>query len=575
MFDQKRRRVTPSISGSVASNDSDNNLDYDGEDGTRETASSSADGKLPHSLVEKKRRDKMSLLVTKLSDMIPMCGAMNRKLDKITVLRMCVQHLKSIRGNHFVSETSALQPGVLLGTHILKIAKKSIKGLVFVVACDRGKLLFVSVSVKDVLNCGHNDIFGQSLFDLLHQKDIMNVKDQLLSSGTRKVFIDARTLEPVNPDVVLPREPLPMVSSGSSRFFFCRMKNGSGQHLDSSADDCAESSSAAAAAGSKRRRQARTFTTLACSGYLKFWTSPKLPAAAQVPPEVPVGSSSTSSSSFAAASAGAAGGVGSAPPPANPTVVASEENSNLSCLVAVAHVPQVFGANDQASWQGIASGQGVTSIQQLCFSTRLSDDGRCLFVDTCVFTVTGHLPHNIVGTGFTDYVHDEDVSAVSSLLSEAIHAKGKITSSPFRFKRSDGTYTVVRCTAWCFVNPWTRDVEFITCTVSLVEDGTPIDDGSCGESRRRGPYTSESWLQEQQQQVTQIKYETPRSVDSSNTDQSYEEASPTVRATSEGSAVTPEDNDNDNQEMSIIMNILEADGGLGGRVDFTDLPWPL
>lgn len=49
-------------------------------------------------MVEKKRRDKMAQYVTDLSTMIPMCGVMQRKLDKITVLRMAVQHVKAIKG---------------------------------------------------------------------------------------------------------------------------------------------------------------------------------------------------------------------------------------------------------------------------------------------------------------------------------------------------------------------------------------------------------------------------------------------------------------------------------------------
>jgi len=67
-----------------------------------------------HSAIEKRRRDKMNHYITELSRIIPMCSRVTQKLDKLTVVRMAVEHTKLIKENmNVLSSGSQLRPSFI------------------------------------------------------------------------------------------------------------------------------------------------------------------------------------------------------------------------------------------------------------------------------------------------------------------------------------------------------------------------------------------------------------------------------------------------------------------------------
>uniref|UniRef100_A0AAR2K2P3 Aryl hydrocarbon receptor nuclear translocator-like protein 1 n=1 Tax=Pygocentrus nattereri TaxID=42514 RepID=A0AAR2K2P3_PYGNA len=205
-----------------------------------------------HSQIEKRRRDKMNSFIDELASLVPTCNAMSRKLDKLTVLRMAVQHMKTVG---------------LSETELLVCCPQAADGFLFVVGCDRGKILFVSESVYKILNYTQNDLIGQSLFDYLHPKDIAKVKEQLSSSDTapRERLIDAKTGLPVKTDIT----PGPSrLCSGARRSFFCRMKcNRPSVKMEDKdfPSTC-----------SKKKADRKSFCTIHSTGYLKSWPPTKM-----------------------------------------------------------------------------------------------------------------------------------------------------------------------------------------------------------------------------------------------------------------------------------------------------------
>lgn len=197
-----------------------------------------------HCEIEKRRRDKMNYYIMQLASVIPPFNNSSNnsnqsKIDKLTVLRLAVQHVKSLRSSlcsfsSFHLRPSFLSSGNLLKNLILQMASQEAQDNFFmVVSCDRGKVLFVSQSSKEILNQDQNELVGQCLFDLLHKDDVNKVKEQIsyFNLMPKEMLVDSKTLQPIKHNQrsslsLLQNQSNSTPQPGSRRSFFCRMRSG-------------------------------------------------------------------------------------------------------------------------------------------------------------------------------------------------------------------------------------------------------------------------------------------------------------------------------------------------------------
>uniref|UniRef100_A0A8C3SPF2 Aryl hydrocarbon receptor nuclear translocator like n=1 Tax=Chelydra serpentina TaxID=8475 RepID=A0A8C3SPF2_CHESE len=530
-----------------------------------------------HSQIEKRRRDKMNSFIDELASLVPTCNAMSRKLDKLTVLRMAVQHMKTLRGATNPYTEANYKPAFLSDDELKHLILRAADGFLFVVGCDRGKILFVSESVFKILNYSQNDLIGQSLFDYLHPKDIAKVKEQLSSSDTapRERLIDAKTGLPVKTDIT----PGPSrLCSGARRSFFCRMKC---NRPSVKVEDKDFPSTC-----SKKKADRKSFCTIHSTGYLKSWPPTKMGLDEDNEPD--------------------------------------NEGCNLSCLVAIGRlhphvVPQPVN--------------GEIRVKPTEYVSRHAIDGKFVFVDQRATAILAYLPQELLGTSCYEYFHQDDIGHLAEC-----HRQGKmIYNSVLRMRVLVSTYFSCMKRTLIYTERTNvldgGDAAFPQLAASPHSMDSVLQAGEGGPKRthptvpgipggtRAGAGKIGRMIAEEIMEIHRIRGSSPSSCGSSPLNitstpppdmsspggkKILNGGTPDIPSAgllsgqiqdnsgypySDNSSILGEnphigidmiDNDqgssspsNDEAAMAVIMSLLEADAGLGGPVDFSDLPWPL
>lgn len=366
-----------------------------------------------HSEIERRRRNKMTAYITELSDMVPTCSALARKPDKLTILRMAVAHMKSLRGTGNTSNDGTYKPSFLTDQELKHLILEAADGFLFVVSCDSGRIIYVSDSVTPVLNHSQSDFFNTCIYDLIHPEDVEKVREQL---STQESPNAGRILDLKTGTVKKEGHQSSMrLCMGSRRGFICRMKIGN-LPLDAISPNHLHRVRQRSGLGTSV--DGNQYAVVHCTGYIKNWP----PTGIQMERLEP-----------------------------------NDDNHSINncCLVAIGRL-QVTSIPNSADLMATNS--------QNEFISRHSMDGKFTFIDQRVTNILGYQPQELLGKICFEYYHPEDQSHMKESFKHVLNLKGQVMSVMYRFRAKNCDWVWFRTSSFAFHNPYTDDVEYIVCT---------------------------------------------------------------------------------------------------------------
>ncbi|KAK1327747.1 hypothetical protein QTO34_012653 [Cnephaeus nilssonii] len=390
-------------------------MDFDDEDGEGPSKFSREN----HSEIERRRRNKMTQYITELSDMVPTCSALARKPDKLTILRMAVSHMKSMRGTGNKSTDGAYKPSFLTEQELKHLILEAADGFLFVVAAETGRVIYVSDSVTPVLNQPQSEWFGSTLYEQVHPDDVEKLREQLCTSENS---MTGRILDLKTGTVKKEGQQSSMrMCMGSRRSFICRMRCGNAplDHLPLSRITTMRKRFRNGL-GPVKEGEAQ-YAVVHCTGYIKAW------------------------------------------PPAGMTI--PEEDAEVGqgskyCLVAIGRL-QVTSSPVCVDMSGMA----VPTE----FLSRHNADGVITFVDPRCISVIGYQPQDLLGKDILEFCHSEDQSHLRESFQQVVKLKGQVLSVMYRFRTKNREWLLLRTSSFTFQNPYSDEIEYLICTNTNVK----------------------------------------------------------------------------------------------------------
>ncbi|KHJ48166.1 Helix-loop-helix DNA-binding domain protein [Trichuris suis] len=386
-----------------------------------------------HSRIEKRRRDKLNAYITEISDLVPGCSTQSPRLDKLTVLRLALQHIKKFLTADREWKSLSDIPKFFAQVNLEQLCENAVDGFCMAVLRDRGRIVHISDGAYNYLSIKKDELMNHSIYDLLHPKDVQNFKKQIYFESTapskvetkRSFGSDGRDIEadssmsscePVGPSCE------GQSNSGCARSFFCRFKKDASSLSQSSLNS--EFFSLPATGPPTHNHLTQMTSVDSCVNYVPFHCTGFLQCF---------------------------------------TVFCGDRNEQVQERNSAKSVYLFFVARPLETLSGQILQEKNADFE---FIVRLLVDGTIISADFGCACVIGLPTQDIVGTRYYNHVCSDDWQ-MSFVAHRSVLQSTKSHSCSYRLKTVKHGMVFVSAVWSSFTNPWTKDVQYLVVKHSL------------------------------------------------------------------------------------------------------------